>query len=107
MVYRWCIFFVSLFIFIQCDHYGPFRKYRSLEDRPSPYGCNRTKGVSLRSTRRAVNDLYVSSTSYVSNEEISVTWNGTLISCADDFIGIYFIEIPLFTGKLDSFHCQL
>ncbi|CAF1436280.1 unnamed protein product, partial [Adineta ricciae] len=98
MVYRWCILFVLLFIVIRSDHHRPFHKYRSLEDRPSPYGCNRTKGVSLRSSRRNINDLYVSSTLYASDEEITVTWNETLIYCTDDYIGIYFTEIPLFTG---------
>jgi hypothetical protein len=80
---------------------GPFGKRHSIKDEPSPYNCHRGAGISLSSvpisTVIAAN-LNVSTTIYVSNDQIEVTWSSTLISCQDDFIGIYFVEIPISTG---------
>ncbi|CAF2723528.1 unnamed protein product [Rotaria sp. Silwood2] len=47
--------------------------------------------------------LNVSSTFYVSNQQIVVTWPTMSSSCNDDFIGIYFIDIPLLTGACSYF----
>ncbi|CAF1079501.1 unnamed protein product [Rotaria sordida] len=43
----------------------------------------------------AVATLNVSATVYTSNQVIDVTWKPTSAPCTDDFIGIYFAEIPL------------
>ncbi|CAF1126213.1 unnamed protein product [Adineta steineri] len=97
-----CLVFLFSFwlVLIKGDNHlynnGPFGKYHSLKNLPNPYGCNRTLGnvissISLSSIN--INKLYVSSTFYVSNQEIIVQWNTTLISCKDDFIGIYSSEI--------------
>jgi hypothetical protein len=43
-------------------------------------------------------NLNVSTTVYVSLEEIKVTWTPLSNVCQDDFIGIYFSETPVLTG---------
>ncbi|CAF1150011.1 unnamed protein product [Didymodactylos carnosus] len=48
-------------------------------------------------------DLHVSASVYASNNQIEVTWTPTLVPCSDDFIGIYFVEIPRPTGACDYF----
>ncbi|CAF3303126.1 unnamed protein product [Rotaria sp. Silwood2] len=42
-----------------------------------------------------ISSLNVSAVTYFSVEQIIVTWTPTLNLCKDDFIGIYFVEIPL------------
>lgn len=99
-------FFCFLFVVIKGEDHlnniSPFGKYHSLNDVPSPHGCHRTVGnplPSFSSSTVDVAELYVSSTLYVSNQQLIVAWNKTLTSCVDDFVGIYFIEIPLLTGE--------
>lgn len=80
---------------------GPFGKRHSMNDEPSPYSCHRGAGISSSSdrTRTMVNaDLNVSATAYASLDQIDVTYVSTWTSCQDDFIGIYFVDIPIDTG---------
>ncbi|CAF4062019.1 unnamed protein product, partial [Rotaria magnacalcarata] len=77
---------------------GPFGKHHSVHDEPSPHSCNRGSGLilsSIFSTLMTVMTLNVSTTVYVSNEQVNVTWTPMTAPCVDDFIGIYFGEIPL------------
>ena len=99
-------FFLIFYVFVATadDHLnanGPFGKLHSIKDEPSPYTCRRDAGLDLSShSSLTVNatDLNVSSTAYASLDQIEVTWTSTLISCNDDFVGIYFVEIPIVTG---------
>jgi len=76
---------------LHLNNNGPFGKRHSIKDEPSPYACNRGPGIST-----SINsDLNVSSTVYTSLDEINVTWSAMSNTCLDDFIGIYFTEIPL------------
>lgn len=75
---------------------GPFGKQHSMAKIPSPTGCNRTIGASWPAV--ASFTLNVTATVYSSNEQINVTWTALSNPCVDDFIGIYFIDIPLSTG---------
>ncbi|UJR34922.1 hypothetical protein I4U23_027700 [Adineta vaga] len=72
---------------------GPFGKRHAIGDEPSPYACNRGTGISSKSI--AVTNINVSTTSYISNEVINISWTPLTSSCIDDFIGIYFNEIDL------------
>ena len=90
---------------VRTDHHlnanGPFGKRHSTEDEPSPYHCQRGAGVISHSVplQTMINaDLNVSATIYASLDQIEVTWPSTLTSCPDDFVGIYFVEIPIDTG---------
>jgi hypothetical protein len=100
---RWVIVLIySLIIFVAADQHlnahGPFGKRHTINSEPSPYACNRPNGVASPTTV-TVATLNVSATTYSSNEQIIVTWTPLSPSCEDDFIGIYFAEIPLETGK--------
>jgi hypothetical protein len=85
------------------DHHSninrAFRSQHSIEDDRLP--CHRSIGISTSSDpvpTVTITHLNVSTTVYVSMEDVEVTW--TLISnrCPDDFIGIYFVEVPILTG---------
>jgi hypothetical protein len=99
-------FLLSFFVFVaETDHHlnanGPFGKRHSIKDEPSPHACNRGPGISSPSDSIStviIADLNVSTTVYASLDQIEVTWTSTLNSCQDDFIGIYFVEIPISTG---------
>lgn len=100
-----CLLSILFIVQVNSDNHennnGPFGKHHSIQNVPSPYGCNRTLGSSfssISSSRINITRLDVSTTFYVSNEEILVTWNSTTSPCIDDFIGIYFIDIPIFSG---------
>lgn len=77
---------------------GPFRKRHRVGDEPSPYACDRAPGISLLKMLTMTN-INVSSTSYLSNDQIYLTWTPILTSCSDDFIGIYFSEIDPSRGN--------
>jgi hypothetical protein len=94
---------ISLFWFIvsvACDQHlhanGPFGKKHSAFGEPSPHACNRPSGVSSETAAPII--LNVTATVYSSNEQINVTWTSTSKPCTDDFVGIYFVEIPLSEG---------
>ena len=76
-----------------------FRNRHSIRD--NGYPCHRHIGSSRSSDSvpiETITDLNVSTTVYVSMEQIEVTWKPILNSCRDDFIGIYFAETPILTG---------
>jgi hypothetical protein len=99
-------FLLTCFVFVATtDQHlnvnGPFGKCHSVKDEKSPYACHRGPGISssLNSMSPVINtDLNVSTTVYASLDPIEITWLSTLIACPDDFIGIYFVEIPILTG---------
>lgn len=102
-----CVTFLLIYSIsvVSTDHHlnanGPFGKRHSIDDEPSPYSCHRGAGVVSHSDplRTMMNaDLNVSATVYASLDQIEVTWPSTLNSCSDDFVGIYFVEIPIDTG---------
>ncbi|CAF3112882.1 unnamed protein product [Rotaria socialis] len=105
-----CYFLVVVVAVVQCSSHNnfndPFGKHHSMKTFPSPYGCNRSLGISFPSISLPIiysTELNVSSTFYISNEQVMVTWPATYSSCDDDFIGIYFIDIPLLIGACDYF----
>lgn len=75
---------------------GPFGKKHSAVGEPSPHACNRPSGVSVEIAAPII--LNVTAIVYSSNEQINVTWTPTSTPCTDDFVGIYFVEIPLSEG---------
>lgn len=81
---------------------GPFGKRHAFHNEPSPYACDRGAGITssiFRRRSKVVQDIQVSKTIYMSSEEIQITWTPISASCKDDFIGIYYIDIPLTSGK--------
>ncbi len=94
------IYLFSLVVSVTCEQHlhanGPFGKRHSAIEAPSPTSCNRTIGTS--SPAVALFTLNVTAIIYSSNEQINVTWTTSSNSCTDDFIGIYFTNIPLSTG---------
>jgi hypothetical protein len=44
-------------------------------------------------------NINISAMVYSSNELITITWTPISDLCVDDFVGIYFVEIPLSNGK--------
>jgi hypothetical protein len=100
---RWVVFFLSsLAILVAGDRHlnanGPFGKLHTINTEPSPYTCNRGFGLLSYSTSVTVSNLNISATVYSSNEEIKVTWTPLSTSCKDDFIGVYFADIPIEKG---------
>jgi hypothetical protein len=100
------IFISSFIVLVEAEKHlntnGAFRKRHTVHNEPSPYACNRGAGITspfIRQRTRVPQDLQVSKTVYQSNEQIQVTWTPIKASCKDDFIGIYYVEIPLDTGK--------
>lgn len=101
---------VFLVVFVaavsQCEEHtyahGPFGKAHLSVEMPSPFNCNRSIGLfsrSIRSTSVAITELNVSATNYSNAETVDVSWTAAATPCKDDFIGIYFVEIPIETGK--------
>jgi len=81
---------------------GPFGKSHPFGSEPSPTGCNRPDGLLTQSTTVSVGTLDVSKTKYLSYEQIIVSWQPLAAPCQDDFVGIYFSEIPSVNGKTDK-----
>jgi hypothetical protein len=109
MLFRYIVFFVLLIVGIRGeDHFyahGPFGKPHLKAEIPSLFNCNRSIGVfsrSIRSLSVTITELNVSSTHYSNKDSLYVTWTPTTAPCKDDFIGIYFVEIPTLTGH---FYC--
>jgi len=88
----------SLIIFVNGDQHlngnGPFGKRHTIDGEPSPYACNRPDGLLSSSTTVTASSLNVSAVTYASNEQITVTWTPISTACKDDFIGVYFVDIP-------------
>ena len=100
------VFLSSCMVFVQAEKHlntnGPFGKRHTVDNEPSPYACNRGGGISASLFRRrskAVQDIQVSKTVYMSSDQIQLTWTPVSPSCKDDFIGIYYGEVPLNAGK--------
>jgi hypothetical protein len=104
---RWVVVFLSSFvIFVIGDQHlnanGPFGKRHTINDEPSPYACKRDSGLLSDSTMVTEASLNVSAVVYSSNEQITVTWTPLSTSCEDDFIGVYFVDIPIEKGKYSN-----
>ena len=97
------VLLACFFTFVASDQHlhanGPFGKRHTVMDEPTPHACNRGSGVSFR---RDVQQLKVSKTSYSSLEEIVVSWTPVTGACKDDFVGVFFSEIPLAAGQTSS-----
>jgi hypothetical protein len=101
---RCLIVVFSLFIIFYVDgdrHLnanGPFGKRHIIGDEPSPHACN---PLVIPSSSRAltVMNINISSNVYSSNELINISWTPISDVCVDDFVGIYFVDIPLEKGK--------
>ena len=89
-------FLLTFFVFVAAtDHHSnvnwAFRNRHFIKD--ELYPCNLSIGISTSSNpipTVTITHLNVSTTVYVSMEQIEVTWTPILNSCPDDFIGIYF-----------------
>ncbi len=109
-VVYYVIFISSFFLLIQGEKHlnanGPFRKRHTVGNEPNPYACNRGSGISsplfLRRIK-VVQNIQVSKTLYVSSEQIQLTWTPISASCKDDFIGIFYAEVPNANGKYSPF----
>jgi hypothetical protein len=106
LIHQVVFFVVLLVVATQCEEHlhvnGPFGKVHLTAKIPSPFNCNRSIGIfsrSIRSTSVEITDLKVSSTNYSNSDEIYVSWTPLSAPCTDDFIGVYFVEIPVETGK--------
>jgi hypothetical protein len=100
-------FLLTFFVFVtSTDHHlnvnGVWGNRHSIKDEPSIYPCDRSASISMSSVlipTVTITGLNVSTTVYVSLEQVEVTWTPILNLCQDDFIGIYFSETPILTGK--------
>lgn len=102
------LFFVILVVIIRCEEHlhvnGPFGKVHLKSEMLTPLkhnGSNEMLSGSSSSISVGIIDLEVSSRNYSNGDTIYVSWKTTSIVCKDDVIGVYFIEVPLTTGKRD------
>ena len=103
------MFYQLLFLFVgitisECEEHryahGAFGKAHLRLEMPSPYDCNRPIGLLSNSQSISISELKVSSTNYSNGGTIDVSWSPSTSSpCIDDFIGVYFVEVPIETGK--------
>lgn len=91
-----CLFISFVASHRHIDASGAFGKRHLIDEIGHSYIHNYTANVSTFKDNPMI--LNVSSTVYSNTEQINVTWTSTSISCKDDFIGIYSIEIPISTG---------
>jgi hypothetical protein len=105
-VVYYVVFISSFIVLMQAEKHlnanGPFRKRHTVGNEPSPYACNRGAGISspfFPRRTKAVQDIQVSKTLYISSESIQLTWTPISASCKDDFIGIFYAEVPIENGK--------
>jgi hypothetical protein len=106
MLFHHVVCCLLLIVVTQCEEHlnpnGPFGKTHLSAKMLSPFNCNRSIGISprsIRSTSVSISNLEVSSTHYSNSEEIYVSWTPSSSPCKDDFIGVYFVEIPVERGK--------
>lgn len=81
---------------------GPFGKVHLNAEKPSPHHCDKSIDVSSPFavlTSIMITELKVSSTTYSNTDAIYVSWTPSSTPCKDDFIGVYFVEVPIETGK--------
>ncbi len=97
------ILFLLFIIYVEGDRHlnanGPFGKRHVIGDEPSPHACNPLNTISSSSRTSSVMNINISANVYSSNELITVTWTPISDLCVDDFVGIYFVDIPLSKGK--------
>lgn len=101
---RWVIVLLSSFVILAAgdqhlNNNGPFGKRHTINSEPSPYACNRGDGLLSSATTVTVETLNVSATNFSGSEEIKITWTPFSTVCKDDFIGVYFSEIPANSGN--------
>jgi hypothetical protein len=96
------VVFSLLIIYVEGDRHlnanGPFGKRHIIGDEPSPHACNPLAAISSSRTSSVMN-INMSSNVYSSNELINISWIPISDVCVDDFVGIYFVDIPLEKGK--------
>jgi hypothetical protein len=92
-----------LIIYVEGDQHlnanGPFGKRHTIGDEPSPHACSPRTDISSSSRTLTFMNINISAMVYSSNELITITWTPISDLCVDDFVGIYFVEIPLSNGK--------
>jgi hypothetical protein len=105
-VFYHVVLFALVIVANQCEEHlyahGPFGKAHLKAEIPSPFNCNRSSGIfsrSIHSKSVGIIELKVSSTNYSNAETIYVSWTPSPTPCTDDFIGVYFLEIPVETGE--------
>jgi len=103
---RWIIILLSSFIvFVAAGKHlnanGPFGKTHTINSHPEN-ACRHPPDIPS-STSVTAATLNISAMVYSTNEQITVTWASVSTLCKDDFIAIYFVEIPLTAGKYDFF----
>jgi hypothetical protein len=105
------VFISSVILLVQAEKHlntnGPFRKRHTVGNEPSPYACDRGAGIAspfFRRRTKAVKDIQISKTLYVSSEQIQLTWKPISASCKDDFIGIFYTEVPMEKGKYITYN---
>jgi hypothetical protein len=100
-------FLLTFFVIVTATDYhlkyanGVFGNRHSIKDEPNIYPCDRSASIPTPSDAIPTvtnTNLNVSTTVYASLEQIEVTWTPISNVCQDDFIGIYFAEIPILTG---------
>ncbi len=105
---RWVVAFLSsLVILVAGDQHlnanGPFGKSHMIGDEPSLDACNRGPGLLSSSTTVTVSKINVSATTYSNGEEIKITWTPLSTACKDDFVAVYFTDIPDYDGKYTTY----
>lgn len=75
------------------DHFiGPLGKVHLKSNIPSPFNCNRSIGSTTQL------DIQLSKTKYSNGDFVSLSWIPLNSSCFDDFIGLFFVNVPTSTG---------
>ena len=105
--YQIFIIVVSIVVIQSKQHlfsHGAFGKAHLTVDLPNPFNCNRTIGLisrlfPMKSLR--LTELQVSKVNYSNADQLTVTWTPIENPCKDDFIGVYFVEVPVTTGACD------
>lgn len=85
--------------------HGPLGTIHENLEAPSPQGCDRRKGFSI--SKLTLMPLNVSATFYNSTQIINITWTPQPNVCNDDYIGAFFIEIPVVRRKIRFIYCTL
>jgi len=105
--YQIFIIVVSIVVIQSKQHlfsHGAFGKVHLTVDLPNPFNCNRIIGLisrlfPMKSLR--LTELQVSKVNYSNADQLTVTWTPIENPCKDDFIGVYFVEVPVTTGACD------
>jgi hypothetical protein len=107
--FHYVVFFVLLVVVTRSEEdlyaHGPFGKAHLKVKIPSPFNSQRPIGIfhrSVRSLLRGTTDIHVSTTLYFNGDQIGISWTPSSAPCQDDFIGLYFPEIPIETGIKSS-----